>query len=108
MTLDGVIVDSEREILANKLCAIVGRNVVRDLVDLKALLEHGADLESAIRDAQIKDGSVNAASISWVIDQMAIGEAAPIPSGISPAELDAFRRDLIRRLQLIAFPNAPK
>ena len=46
-----IAVDSAREITANKLCALVGRCEVRDLVDLRALLELGQDLRRALDDA---------------------------------------------------------
>jgi predicted nucleotidyltransferase component of viral defense system len=48
-------VDSPHEILVNKLCALLGRAELRDLVDLQQLLAQGGDLERAIRDAARKD-----------------------------------------------------
>jgi len=37
------------------VCALVARSEIRDLVDLRALLDAGCDLEQALADAAIKD-----------------------------------------------------
>lgn len=50
-----LLVDTPYEIFVNKLCALLGRPEIRDLVDLKALLETGLDLERALSDANRKD-----------------------------------------------------
>lgn len=46
--LDGstIAVDTRREILASKLAALLERSEIRDLVDVRALLHAGGDLES--------------------------------------------------------------
>ncbi len=46
-----VRVDSTREITANKICALIGRAEIKDLVDLERLLQSGAELERAFEDA---------------------------------------------------------
>jgi len=100
-----VVVDSEREIAANKLCALVGRCEVRDLVDLKALLEHGIVLDRALEDAAMKDRGVNAATLAWLLNDVSIGHDAVIPGGGSATELEAWRVGLVVELRRLAHPE---
>jgi hypothetical protein len=98
-------VDPVREIAANKVCAVLGRGVVRDLVDLKALLERGLRLEEVIADANLKDGGANPAALAWVLSDMHISPDAAVPAGVSVADLDRFREELIGRLAALAVPR---
>ena len=50
-------VDSPHEILVNKLGALLGRSELRDLIDIKILLEMGGDLNLALKDIEKKDSS---------------------------------------------------
>lgn len=100
-----VVVDTEREIVAIKLRALVGRCEVRDLVDLKALLEHGIGLERALEDAAKKDGGVNAATLAWLLNDVSIGRDAVIPGGGSATELEAWRVRLVVELRRLAHPE---
>ncbi|MBL8755678.1 MAG: nucleotidyl transferase AbiEii/AbiGii toxin family protein [Planctomycetes bacterium] len=103
---DGVRMHSLREIGANKVCALLGRAEVRDLVDLRAILARGADLVDLLRAAERKDGGVSAATLAWLLDSMTIGDSAELPGGVTPAELDQFRRELVTELRRRAFPPA--
>jgi len=60
----GVHVDTARELLAQKLCALLSRTELRDLDDIGALLEAGGDLEQGLRDAVISAGSLSTTSES--------------------------------------------
>ncbi len=100
--MDGVRLDSPREIVANKLCALVSRCEIRDLVDLRALLGLGYSLEAAIADAATKDGGVEAATLAWLLSQLTIGPEAKLPGGVEPVELRAFRDELVARLEKLA------
>jgi hypothetical protein len=101
-----VRVDTLREIAANKLDALLGRSEIRDLVDLKAILEAGLDLGQAMRDAERKDAGADPATLAWVLDQITIGPSARLPGDVAPAELDAFRKEIVRRLRAIALERA--
>ena len=57
-----------------------------------------------LADAERKDGGVAAPTLAWILDSLRIGEDARLP-GISPTDLDAFRRDLVVRLRAIAKPE---
>jgi hypothetical protein len=72
--VDGVRVDPPEEILANKLCALLSRAEVRDLVDVYMLERTGLRAEDALDAAMRKDGGATAAQLAWVLSQITIGE----------------------------------
>lgn len=106
--VDGVpvLVDSPQEILTNKLCALLSRSELRDLVDARWLTEHGADLDRAAREAQAKDGGFSTAVLAWVLrgsDLAAMGRAA----GADPQAVEELRRwrdALVERLVAMSAP----
>lgn len=102
---EGIAVHGLREIAANRVCALLGRCELRDLVDLKAILARGHSLEQAMADAVQKDGGVSPATLAWLLEQLRIGQDAAIPGGMSATELDGFRADLVRRLRAMAWPG---
>lgn len=95
-------VDTLREIAANKVCTLLSRSEIKDLVDLRALLESGVDLAQALADAEQKDAGVDPATLAWVLDQVSIHPEARMPYGEEPEPLDAFRRSLVVRLRGMA------
>ncbi len=97
-----VRVDSLREIAANKVCTIVSRSEIKDLVDLERILASGVDLERAVADAQEKDGGADPASVAWVLDSLTIGPEAALPGGVAPARVLAFRDELVKKLRALA------
>jgi hypothetical protein len=99
-------VDTLREIAANKICALIGRSEIKDLVDLRVLIGAGIDLPQAFADAQKKEGSAEPATLAWVLDQLTIGPNARLPGGTDAGELERFRVDFIRRLRSDAFKIA--
>lgn len=62
-----VSVDTAHEILVNKLCALLGLCELRDLQDVKALVDSGADLERALADGPRKDGGFSRLTLAWVL-----------------------------------------
>ena len=60
-------VDTPHEILVNKLCTLLGRAELRDLIDLQELLARGGNLEHALRDAPRKDGGFSPLTLAWVL-----------------------------------------
>jgi hypothetical protein len=103
--LHGVVrVDPAEEIFANKLCALLGRSEVRDLVDVRALEGLGLSLAEALAAGQRKDGGLTPAQLAWVLSQITIGDAATLPAGVPPAELRDYLRGLVDRLVRLAHP----
>lgn len=104
---DGVLVDPPAEILANKLCTLLSRGEVRDLVDVLFLERAGLRVEDAIGPASSKDGGLTPAQLAWVLSQIAVGNDARIPAGITPDELRSFLEGLVSRLARLAWPATP-
>jgi hypothetical protein len=104
---DGVLVDPAAEILANKLCTLLSRGEVRDLVDVLFLERTGLRVEGAIGPASTKDGGLSAGQLAWVLSQISVGPDARIPAGVTPAELRTYLEDLVSRLTRLAYPATP-
>lgn len=106
MGFGAIRVDPPDEILANKLCTLLSRAEIRDLVDVLALEKAGYRAEDALRLAMQKDGGLTPAQLAWVLSQITLGEDARIPGGLAVEELRTFVADLIARLTRLAFPVA--
>lgn len=103
-----IYVDTPREILTNKLCALLGRAEIRDLKDVKALLEAGGDIEEAVGQAPRKDGGFSPLTLAWVLNQFQVGRLARA-EGMSEeesGELESFRAELAERLRDLGDPGA--
>jgi hypothetical protein len=99
-----VAVDPPEEILANKLCALLGRAEVRDLVDVRALELSGYSVESALPAAASKDSGLTPGQLSWILSQITLGDELVPPGGISVQELREYLKSLVDRLSRLAFP----
>lgn len=123
--IGGVRVDPPQEILANKLCALLSRSELRDLIDVHALEQAGFRVEDALPLAEQKDAGLTAAQLAWVLSQIDLsglpegrivlvkGDDAPPPErpqstqGGMPSkrELLAYLSALSRRLTGRALPT---
>ncbi|MCC6555986.1 MAG: nucleotidyl transferase AbiEii/AbiGii toxin family protein [Polyangiaceae bacterium] len=103
-----VIVDTMREIAANKITTLLSRSEIKDLVDLVALTESGIDLDQAIVDARKKDGGAEPATLAWLLEQIEIGPDARLPGNMAPERIIAMRDSLVRRLREMAFKEAQR
>jgi Nucleotidyl transferase AbiEii toxin, Type IV TA system len=95
-----ILVDSKRAILAEKLCALLERAEVRDLLDVQALLERGESLEVAMADAPRRDNGFSPLTLAWVLRDLNVTELAA-SAGLGNevgGQLDDFRKSLIERL----------
>lgn len=101
----GIRVDPPQEILANKLCALLSRGEIRDLVDVRELEKAGYSIEEALAEASKKDGGLTPAQLGWVLSQVTIGDDASPPGGVSVPELREFLQDLVSRLARLAYPR---
>jgi len=101
----GIPVDSTREIMANKLCTLLSRAELRDLVDVRALEDEGLSVEDHLPLAAEKDAGLTAGQLAWVLSQIEIGDDASPPGGVSALELRSFVEDLILRLTAMAYPS---
>ena len=103
--IHGIRVDSTREIMANKLCTLLSRAELRDLVDVRALEREGLSVEEHLPLAAEKDAGLTAGQLAWVLSQVKIGDDASPPGGVSARELQSFVESLIQRLTAMAYPG---
>lgn len=101
-----VRVDPPEEILANKLCALLSRAEIRDLVDALTLDRAGFPIEVAISGAVQKDGGFTPAQLAWVLSEIELGDDAVIPGDWDVARLREAMTQLRARLTRIAFPES--
>jgi hypothetical protein len=102
-----ISVDSKQEILANKLATLLERSEIRDLVDVKALLDAGGDLQAGLRDAPKKDAGFSPLTLAWVLKGY---DPRPAVKALGwdahqAEELLSFRQWLIDRLTKSAAPE---
>jgi hypothetical protein len=103
--MEGIRIDPPEEILANKLCALLSRSEIRDLVDVRALEMAGYRMEDSLEAARSKDSGLTAAQLGWVLSQIEMGDDLIPPGGVSVRELRQYLDDLIARLSRISFPE---
>lgn len=102
--VNSIRVDPPAEIMPNKLCTLLSRSEVRDLVDVRALEMAGYQIEDALPAAAAKDTGLTPAQLSWVLSQIELGNDLVPPGGVSVEELRQYLADLIARLTRLAFP----
>lgn len=93
----GVHVDTARELLAQKLSALLSRTELRDLEDVGALLDAGGDLAQGLRDAAARDGGFSPPTLAWLLQAFPIERAQD--EGRDPGRLDAIRSQLVAALR---------
>ena len=102
-----IAVDTVHEILVSKFAALIERSELRDLVDVKVLLEAGGDFERALRDAPQKDAGFSPLTLAWVLKGFAPATLARALR-LEPAETEAivaFHRWLLDRVTAVAGPE---
>ena len=103
--INGITIDTAHEILANKLCTLLERSEIRDLVDVRALELAGYSVENAIEAAALKDAGFTPAQLGWVLSQIQFSDSF-VPPGDVPADvLREYLAKLIERLAKLAFPR---
>lgn len=103
--MHGIRVDPPEEILSNKLCALLSRSEIRDLVDVRALELAGYRAEDALAAAQLKDSGLTPAQLGWVLSEIKLGDDLIVPGGVSVDELRRYLSELTARLARLAFPS---
>jgi hypothetical protein len=98
-------VDSTREIMVNKLCTLLSRAELRDIVDVRALEVSGLSVEEHLPLAAEKDAGLTPGQLAWVLSQIQIGDDATPPVGVSVEDLRSYIDELIERLTSMAFPD---
>ena len=103
--VSGIRLDSVEEIFANKLCALLSRSEIRDLVDLRALEETGLSLQAMVLKAERKDAGLTPGQLGWVLSQIQIGEDAQPPGNVTGNELREYLKLTVMKLSAMSFPK---
>ena len=98
-------IDPPEEIAANKLCTLLSRAEIRDLIDLRALEAAGYQVEDHLELAARKDRGLTPGQLAWILSQIKLGDDARLPGGVSVEELRQYLADLVQRLSRLAFPE---
>jgi predicted nucleotidyltransferase component of viral defense system len=92
------------EIFANKLCALLSRSEIRDLVDVRQLERSGLSLDDALKAAEKKDSGLTTAQLAWVLSQIELGDQTQLPGDVSVEDLKHYLEELINTLRRLALP----
>lgn len=99
-------VDTTIEIGINKICTLIGRTELKDIVDLYFLEKNGFNIKENIENAKIKDGGIEPAIISYLLSQVDLSEPPHyMIKEVSKEELMLFVSHLKNLMAEIAFPK---
>jgi predicted nucleotidyltransferase component of viral defense system len=99
---DGIVVDSLEDIAANKICAVLGRTEMKDLIDLFFLDEAGYGVSEYFTHAQQKDGGLTDETLAYALSQFRIKRIPafmikPVTTEELKQFVDSLTEKLIRR-----------
>ncbi len=100
---DGVRMDSAEEIFTNKICTLVERSEIRDVVDLMLLEGRGLRVETYLPQAQKKDGGATPATLAWLLSSFEV--PSELPGGVDRGAVLRFISDLEKRMLALAAPR---
>lgn len=101
-----VLIETPHQRLVNKLCALLSRSELRDLVDVRALLALGGDLVRALEDSPRQDAGFSPLTFGWSVRGLPLRRLTSA-LGWPPPDIDAlerFRDDLVARVIAEARP----
>ncbi len=106
--IDNIRVDTLHEIVVNKITTLISRTELKDIVDLYFLEKAGYRIDDYFEEARQKDGGLDPAMISLLLDSLQITEVPDyLIKPLALSELCTFIDDLKRSMALMAFPSAP-
>jgi Nucleotidyl transferase AbiEii toxin, Type IV TA system len=103
--IDGIVVESLKDLRAAKLTCILSRSEPRDLVDLLFLDRAGFPPENDIALALRKDGGIDPGVLAWLLGQFPVKPLPIMLSPLSEEELLVFRDSLRERFRRLAVPE---
>lgn len=104
--IDGVRMDDISDIVANKLCAVLGRGEVRDLVDLYFISKAGFDVLDSMPAAYRKDSGIDPATLADVLRAVPTRlDDLMLVRSLDESDLRSFRDCLVNALVGMAWPR---
>ena len=73
-----IMVETAHQLLVNKLCALLSRSELRDLIDIRALVELGGDLARALRDCPGQDAGFSPVTFAWGAQSLPLRRIAAV------------------------------
>jgi hypothetical protein len=104
-----ILVETPHQLLVNKLCALLSRAELRDLIDVRVLIESGLDLTRALADCPGQDAGFSPLTFAWSARALPIRRVAAA-QGWSNTDIDAleqYRDDLVARVLAESQPDNP-
>ena len=101
-----ILVETSHQLLVNKLCALLSRSELRDLVDVRELLAKGEDLVRALQDCPRQDAGFSPLTFGWSMRGLRLDRLG-VALGFDAVEirgLEQFRDELVERVVTAAFP----
>ncbi len=98
---------SRLELLASKLCTLMNRAEIRDLMDVRVLIESGTDLDSGLIIAPSVDTAFSPSILAWVLRDLDVHRIA-VATGVElddARELVVFKNTLVTRLAEASRPE---
>jgi predicted nucleotidyltransferase component of viral defense system len=101
-----IVVDTLNEIGINKMCTLLSRSEIKDIIDLYFLEQTGFKIEDHVQDAQKKDAGFDLATISYLLSNI---EISSMPQYLAkPLSLDEFNtyiEHLRKRIAELSYPE---
>jgi hypothetical protein len=102
-----ILVETPHQLLVNKLCALLSRSELRDLVDVRELLQRSGDLQRALEDCPRQDAGFSPLTFSWSVRGLRIDRLAAALGWAAEeiAVIARFRDELVDRVVATARPD---
>jgi len=71
-----ILVETPYQLLVNKLCALLSRSELRDLIDVRALADAGIDIDKALVDCPKQDAGFSPLTFGWSVKSLPIDRLA--------------------------------
>ena len=101
-----ITVDTLNEIGINKMCMLLSRSELKDIIDLYFLEEAGFKIEDHLADAKLKEGGFDPVAISYLLATLKIDSLpAYLAKPLQIEQINAFIDSLRKRMAEISFPE---
>jgi hypothetical protein len=104
--VDNIVIDTLREITINKICTLVERCEIKDVLDLYFLDRSGVKVVDYFNDAKKKEGGLDPAMLSYILDRMKIDSVPDyVLEPVEVGEIQEFVESLRKLFADMAYPK---